>query len=144
MACVLAVVALFNVPAENSGTAHLDGAHDAELRERQWIRRAVVCTILLKNVGHFESGPGHPALLPGLWFRVVHQRVERTGSTGDDMRRYLHITSRSVNTAMTEQRLDDARVGSTFKKVSGETVAQRMRRDALADAGLPGSVPARC
>ena len=55
----VAVVALFDVAAEGSRAAGLDGAHHFELSERQRVGRTVGLAVLSKNVGHFESGAWH-------------------------------------------------------------------------------------
>ncbi len=44
------------VAAQRSRAAHLDGAHDAGLRQRQRMGRTVGLAVLSKNIGHFESG----------------------------------------------------------------------------------------
>ncbi len=41
---------------------------------------------------------------------------------------------------MTEQQLDRAHVGAGFEQVRGKRMAQRMRRDGLADAGTTAGV----
>jgi hypothetical protein len=69
---IVAVVAFFDMAAEGRGTAGLDGAHDARLRQRQGMCRTVSFAMLVsglpvgvcsanmsKNVGHFESGWWH-------------------------------------------------------------------------------------
>ena len=43
---------------------------------------------------------------------------------------------------MAEQQLDGAQIGAGFQQVNGEGVAQRMRRDRLADAGPLTGLPA--
>jgi hypothetical protein len=52
------MVALFDVAAENGGAADLDGAHDAQLPERQSVFCTVLRAVLSKNVGQLESWPG--------------------------------------------------------------------------------------
>ena len=43
---------------------------------------------------------------------------------------------------MAEQQLDGAQIGAGFQQVNREGVAQRMRRDRLADAALRPDLPA--
>jgi hypothetical protein len=55
----MALVALFAVDAELGAAADLDRPHQAELLIRQGVFRPVVGTVLAKDLGHFEAGPGH-------------------------------------------------------------------------------------
>ena len=63
-----AAVAFFDMAAECRGAADLHGAHDAKLRQRQEVRRAVIRAMLSENVGHFESGSGPPNYFRGFGF----------------------------------------------------------------------------
>ncbi len=56
---VWAVAALFDMTAERSRAAGLDGAHDFMMCQRQGMCRTVSCAVLPKNVGHFKSGLWH-------------------------------------------------------------------------------------
>jgi hypothetical protein len=63
IAFVAALIATFEVAAQRSRAAHLDGAHDAPLYHRH--RRAVLLTISFsvaaEDVRHFELGTVHAA-----------------------------------------------------------------------------------
>jgi hypothetical protein len=67
------VAAFFDVAAEGRRAANLDGAHDAQLLIRKLVSFPVIRAMPPKNVGHFESGPWHPALFPRLLFRFHAQ-----------------------------------------------------------------------
>ena len=79
----------------------------------------------------------------GLWFGLLlDQPVQWTLGGGDQWRTDLRIAGGGVNLAMAKQDLDHAHVGAVFQQVSGEAMAQSMRRDALADAGALAGFPA--
>jgi hypothetical protein len=59
VAGVIALAAFFDMAAGHGGTADFDGAHDAQLLERQPACFAVSFAVLSKNAGQFESGPAH-------------------------------------------------------------------------------------
>ena len=119
----IAVIAFFEMATEGRGAADLDGAQDTLLFQWKLVSFPICVAVLSKNIGHFKSGPGHPELFPGLRFLVAHQSIERTGRTGNHMRRYLGIARRGFDTAMAEQSLNDAGIGSTFQQMRGEGVA---------------------
>jgi len=54
-----ALAAFFDMAAESGGAADFDGAHDAQLLKRQFMRRPEGFTVLSKNAGQLESGPAH-------------------------------------------------------------------------------------
>jgi hypothetical protein len=53
------VAALFDVAAQGCGATDLDGAHHAQLIERQATRLPVARAVFSKNVSQLESGPYH-------------------------------------------------------------------------------------
>src|SRR5450432_1177613 len=60
-ALMLAVAALFFVPAQGRGAAAFDGSHQAVLMREQSIVRAVSWPVAAEDVGHFEGGAAHGA-----------------------------------------------------------------------------------
>jgi hypothetical protein len=93
---VLTVVALFDVAAQGSRAAGLNGAHNTGLCQRQRMRRTVSFPVLSNNVGHFESGWWHRPLLLRLGrtalagcfilLRRLYQRIKWAGCAGDGLR----------------------------------------------------------
>jgi hypothetical protein len=57
------VAALFDVAAQGRGAADLDGAHHAQLIERQGMRLPVARAVFSKNVSQLQSGPRHSETL---------------------------------------------------------------------------------
>jgi hypothetical protein len=116
---VIALVAFFDMAAEHSGAANLDGAHDTQLFARQFVRGAVSLSVLSKNVGQLESRPAHGLRLrPQLG--IARQFVERAGRARHDMRGHLRIARGGIDAAVAQQRLNNARIGSLFEQMSGE------------------------
>ena len=58
-AAVIAMAAFFGMAAQRGGTAALDGAHDAQLCERQRMAAAVSFAVLPENIGQLKGRPGH-------------------------------------------------------------------------------------
>ena len=73
------------------------------------------------------------------WLTQLVQRADRGGdhSGGDG-----GVAGGGVDSAVAEQRLDDAEVGAVLQQVGGEAVAQRMDGDALGDPGAGGGIAA--
>jgi hypothetical protein len=140
--CV-AVVAFFEVATEDCRSANLDGPHDTQLLQGKRVSFPVTGSVRSKNVGHFESGPRHPELFPGLRLRAAHQPVEWAERTGGNVRGYLGIARGGVDPAVAQQHLNDACVRAIFQQVRGERMAERVGRDALVDATTSGSIAAR-
>jgi hypothetical protein len=57
VAGVSAMAAFFSMAAEGCSTADLDGAHGAQLPQRQGVRPAILRAVLLKYVGHLQRWP---------------------------------------------------------------------------------------
>ena len=53
------VAAPFDMTAEGSGAAGLDGAHGLELLKRECVVVAVRLAVLPEDVGQLKTGPGH-------------------------------------------------------------------------------------
>jgi hypothetical protein len=62
-ASVLALAALFDVPAQDRRAAGLDGAHDAERLQRHRMSLPVAWAVTSKDIGQLESRPLHGRLL---------------------------------------------------------------------------------
>ena len=62
---VIALAAFFGMASEHGGAAHLNGAHDAQLRKGQAARFSVKLAVLSENAGQFESRPCHGYFLLG-------------------------------------------------------------------------------
>ena len=65
------------------------------------------------------------------------QQVQRTGGGADLAGGDPKIAGRGGQASVSQQKLDGADIGTGFQQVDGEGVAQRMRRDRLADARDP-------
>src|ERR1019366_5267643 len=62
----IAAIAFFDMAAESRCSAGLDGTHDAQLLIGKRVSFPVIRAISPENIGHFQSGPWHPGLFPGL------------------------------------------------------------------------------
>ena len=140
----------FDVPAQRSRAAGLDGAHNAKLRQRQRTCRTVSCAVLVEKCrplrerlaapARYFCGWGGLLLLAALFFLRKH--VEWAGGGGDDLRRDARVTGGGLDAAVAEQHLNDARIGALFQQVRGEAVPQNVRRDPLSEAALLSRVAA--
>jgi hypothetical protein len=151
-----AVAALLPMAPERGGTARFDGMHQPELMKRQCMLLAIPGAVGAEDAGHLEGGPGQadltgggfPAHRPegperfGRAGRFCLRLIERTDDGGHGVRRHSGISSCSVDSAVTQEHLDGARVGSVLEEMSREAVAQDMRRHALFNAGHATGVPA--
>ncbi len=75
-------------------------------------------------------GRGIRSYFRGFWF-PASQCVERAGGAGHDVRRHARVASRRVDAAMSQQHLNDPRIGAVFQQMGGEAVPQRVSRDPL-------------
>jgi hypothetical protein len=112
---VLAMAAFFDVATESRRPADLDGSHQPQLFFGQCVSLAISPAVTSKDVSQFQDWPGHGALLFGPWFSRLHQRVQRTGRAGHDVRRYLSVSRGRVDAAVTEQGLNHTGVGPTLQ-----------------------------
>ena len=62
-------------------------------------------------------------------------RLERVGNRLQMPSRQMQVDGRVIELSMAEQHLNGPQVGAGFQQVGGEAVPQRVRRDALLDAG---------
>lgn len=53
------VAASFDMTAEGSGAAGLDGAHGLELLKRERVLVTVRLAVMPEDIGQLETGPGH-------------------------------------------------------------------------------------
>ena len=129
------------VAALGKGAAMLDRRHDLELGEAQVpcmggpIRRP----FCVEDVGDLDRG-AHGSAGRRLALHQRHQAVERPGDSVDRPGRDLGVERGRLKLAVAEQDLDDADVDILFEQVGGEAVTQRVRADALADAGGLGGL----
>jgi hypothetical protein len=138
-------------------SANLDGPHDAQLLQGKLVIFPVSRAVLSKNAGHFESGPRHPGLFPGLLFRLDPECVERTGGGRDHVRRDHRVTRGSVDSSVASSTwMTRVSVPSTTgaaaavtlspdkssicsllaKKMRGERMAERVGGNAFGQAAL--------
>ena len=140
-----AVAAALDVTAERRGATAFDRAHGTP--PRGGLRRAVPVTKshaeVAEYVRHFQPDAGHATRASGGYevrcgWHDGMQRLQRTGGGADLAGGDPQILRRGAQAAMTQQQLDGAQIGASLQQVNREGVAQRMRRDRLADpAPLP-------
>ena len=109
-----AVVAFFDMTAEYSGAANLNGTHDAQLAAGECVRLAIGGAVPSKNVGQLDSRPGHGARLLLLGF-AEWQLIERTGGLPKGARRDLGVTRGGIDPAMAQQHLDHPNIGAVLQ-----------------------------
>jgi hypothetical protein len=63
------------------------------------------------------------------------QIFDRVGNLLQMLRRQVQISGRGLEIFVPEQHLDGAQVGACLEQMRGPAVTQRVRSDALADAG---------
>src|ERR1035438_921161 len=137
-----AVVALFEMATEGRSATNLDGSHDAQLLQRKPVGFPISSAVRSKNIGHFESGPRHPELFPGLLSGLDPERVERAGCGRDHVVRNHRVTCGSVDSGVAQQHLDDTCVGTIFQKMRGERMTERVGGNAFGQAALLRGIPA--
>ena len=130
IAFVAALIAAFEVAAEHGRAAHLDGGHDAPLRHRH--RRAMLLSISFsvaaEHVRHFQLRTVHAARRSevlrrggcGLNGYGTREQVERTGCRAHLAGGNPQVAGGGRQTAMAEQKLDGADIGTGFQQVNRE------------------------
>ena len=73
----------------------------------------------------------------------MREQVERAGGRADRRRRDAEGAGRRRQTAMPEQQLNGADVGTGFQQVDGKGVSERMRRHRLRETAAAPGLPAR-
>ena len=146
-----AFAAPLDVTAERCGAATLDRDHGAPPRGGQ--RRTMLVTEsrpeVAEHVRHFQPLAGHGTSAVRRARGPARLAVATCeASSGLAVAQTLlvaitQITSRGVQTAMTEQQLDGTQIGAGLQQVNGEGVAQGMRRDRFADAAIADASPGR-
>src|SRR5580704_11383171 len=134
------LAAFFDVAAEGSGAAGLDSSHDAQLLRRQAMRGAIGGAVLSKNVSQFENWPGHSGLLFAWALGRECEPIQRTDGFGESVGGHCGIARSGLDTAVAQQYLNHARVGTVLQQVSGETVPERVGGDAFGDARVQARV----
>ena len=129
--------------AERSGAAAQNGAKSFELlkAEARSIPIQEAIALRAKDVGHLEGGPSH-SLFFRLKLRLMFSVLERSRPSSGLLTackcrlRQMQILGSGLQISVPEQNLDGAQVGARFQQVGRPTVAQRVRSNAFADAGM--------
>jgi hypothetical protein len=102
--------------------------------------------VLSKDVGQLKSWLWQglrPALPLGGPPAIAAEIIERADRGGHELWAHLGVTHRGLDTAMTEQDLNDAAIGAVLQKMGAETVAQGVDGNLFAQAGRARRFPAR-
>ena len=122
---IAALIAAFEVAAENCRATHLDSGHDAPLSHRH--RRAMLLSIRFsvaaEDIRHFQLGTIHAAQRSEVlrWGRRgcnrnwTREQVQRTGGGAYFAGSDAQVTGGGGQAAMAQQQLDGAHVSSGFQ-----------------------------
>ena len=139
---VVAVAASFDMAAQDSGPARLDGAHHFEMVQGQVVPGAVDGAMLAKDSGQFQGWlPRHGSALARILPRPsgaslqLRQIVERRSGGRDLSHTDAGIAGGRVDAAVSEQHLNDANVLAVFQQMGGKAMAESMGGDSFVDAG---------
>ena len=115
-----AVVALILMPAKDSGSAYLDGAHDPQMIARQPMGFSIRRTVLTEDVRHFKAARcSHP--LAGLR-SLVSCFIEGTYDLCQVQPTDMQVDGGRCRRSVPQKQLDMVETRSRFNEMGGKAV----------------------
>ena len=138
-----AVLAALDMAAEGRCAATLDRRHDLQLAKAHMagVGFAPRRSMLAEDVRDLQRWPQHGRRAlsrRGAGSCVLDETLQRADDVADGLGGDAGVKRRAVELGVAHQNLDHANIDAAFQQMGGEAVPQRMRRNALVDAGGVG------